>query len=839
MYSHNNNNHLPYSEIFYSLLKAIHKALTYCYHLHKLGLSVSEEDIILSRFFEDALDLEFYRNKGLDQHLIKGLTVNVKQRKKKGVHPRLSKLTIEAFERAQESKKSDKVYQGIIIPSPLSILYQALTIPEEPQTSAYAFVTCRGMLFDFLKVHPNTPILQDVAPELDSFIEEDVLNSILSFINYNKIQLRWPDKRSNPKNIASRINFLCGHILAIKRYTYLWFNSEQQLYNFLGYRYSKSEINEVTTFRPEINYQNLFEIEQKYHFRQSGYYSDLPDISEINNWIFGIPIPWRGADLLFFGGLKKSSTGGLVMSLYGEPGAGKTSAALSLSACFAPYQTSTFYITLDENPEDLITRLRSLIPAYLRKTSMYLDYYKSFRTGKKTIPWFEVFKYEEKVTIPKAIGFLQALNEKISNSFNENVMELRKKGLTVEKRIPGTCPLLVIIDNINELFDKETTYKETEEFIKYCQSIGAFVILIAADEIPKYQKLDYLVDVAIRLKQDGVENKHEKPVRILQLLKTRYQISRQGSHVFHLSSKGGFRISPQVPSQMDKSEKIKIKLPSKQEFIHTVNILSNNNIIHFKDFLSIAAYSQILIHGQGSAGKAGFGMKILLTPLSSSRKLVFKSGKIDNMKEKFNKVLIISFLYPQEYYDVLKKRIDKQYSDSIINYNSRKSQIIVKAFYPGFLTPEDFVNKVVRLLEEARLEGEPFTGIMLDGLHNVFLQFENLQKAHMIWPLLYSILYRYSVTVVTTFTTFSIDEFQENQHSSLSRMPQDFLMIQEGQKPFLHGIVKASDYFFILDEVSSMDKNRKEYVLRVRSSIRQTPPSTRLFWDREELTLRK
>ncbi len=829
----NEINNLPYNDIFYPLLKAFHKSLSYCYYLYlnKQFLSCTDKEI--SSFFEEALDLPFYRNTGLDSHIVKGLTLSHKKREKENVFPRLTKLVINSFEQAQESKSPER-YTGIIIPSPLSVLYSSLTVPEEPQTASYAYVTCRGMLFNYLKLHPKTPSLNKIAPHLDAITEEDVLNSILSFKNYNKQYGRWPDERSNVQNLSSRVNLLCGHILSLKRYTYLWFKTETQLTNFLGYEYIGGQLKEVKKFEPWINYSNKFDNDQKYYFRQSGYYNDLPEISEIDNWIFGVPIPWRGADLLFFDGLKKSSSGGLVMSLYGEPGAGKTSAALSLSACMAPYQTNTIYITLEENPDDLKIRLRSLIPAYLRKTSIYQAYNRASRSGKEEIPWFEAVPYKEKATHQKVIGILKALKEKINNSYKES-----REKLNSDNIIPATCPLLVIIDNINELFDKDVSYQDTEEFIDYCRGIGAFVILIAADEIPHKQKLDYLVDVAVRLKQEGVNHKYDKPIRIIQLLKTRFQVSRQGSHVFHLSSSGGFRISPQVPSQMDKREKIKIQLPSRTLFIHTLNLYSVKNKLEFKNTLSIAAHSQILVHGQGSTGKAGFGMKILLTPLSGQRILNRNLDNINIPQNAYNKTLIISFLYPKEYYDVLKRRIDNQFESNLSGFNPLNSQIVVKAFYPGYLTPEDFVNKVFRLLEHARLEGEPFTGVMFDGLHNVFLQFKNLQKAHMIWPLLYSMLYRYSITVVTTFTNFSIEEQESSHSSSVVTIPQDYLMMQQGQKPFLHGLVKAADYFFVLDEKiqATNDFPEKEYILRIRSSIRQTPPTLRLHWDRENLTL--
>lgn len=348
---------LPYVEFFDVLVTAIHKALWYCHEKDKAKEAIKEDDETLSAFFEDALNIKSISSSGLDNHIINGLTSNLNRRRLRNQYPRLVKLVIQAFNRVRNNEKSRDV-----LPSPLHILYQALTVPEEPQTASYSFVLCRGMLFYFLKVHYRHPELQTIAPNMDEFTEEDIQKAISTFKSNIDIYARWPDVREdvNPRTITSRINYLAGHILAVKGYTYLWFKDEAHLNAFC-------EAKEMKRNDLEERYGNL--LKDKYSFRVSSLYTELPDSSEINNWIFGIPIPWRGADLLFFGGLKRTSTTGLVFSLHGQPGTGKTSAALSLAAVLEPLGTKTLYISLEENPEDLQTRLNSLVPDYLRKNA--------------------------------------------------------------------------------------------------------------------------------------------------------------------------------------------------------------------------------------------------------------------------------------------------------------------------------------------------------------------------------------------------------------------------------------------------------------------------------------
>lgn len=813
-------NTLPYGNDYKKILEAIHKALWYCFNESVKGANIDYQNKYLNKLFEKVFNLKAYHTSGLDNHIVDGLTLSYDKRLKKHLSPRIIKLLIRSFYQVQKTKS--KKHSGLILPSPLQILYEVLTIPNELQTSSYSFVLCRGLLFNFLDLHPEHPDLEK-SSNMNQFSEEDIFKSVSSFNNYIKQQARWPDKRSNILAFQTKVNYLSGHILSLKGFSYLWFKTAEDLKNFcIG----------DGAIDLKASYSNNFNGINKYNFRKSTKYVALPEISEIVNLIFGIPIPIRGADILFFGGLKKSYNGSLVISLHGEPGTGKTTTALSLAASMSPFNTNTIYISLEEDPKNLVTRLNSLIPDYLRKLSIYPNNYYEQRLKKKkssTLKWFHPVKISSNLNVKELSNILFEIQSRIKEK--EKLLDSDQIRL-----IPSVCPLILVIDNINELFESKLDYAELENFIENCRSLGVIVILIGADDIPNKFKLNYLVDVAIQLSQQGMEDKYEKPIRILKLLKTRLQISRQGSHVFHLSNSHGLRISPQVPSQMDKREKTRIKLPSKTVFIPTLNLQSSKQGVVYSEVLNIANNSQILIHGHGSSGKAGFGLKLLLTPTLDNSKpiLSFKESKV-----KLRKVLIISFLYPEEYYKHLETKLSKQFAKIFDNYENHLSQTRIKAFFPGYLTPEDFVYKIVRLLEEARLEGEQFTGILLDGLHNVFLQFKNLQEAHMIWPLLYSMLSRYSISVVTTFTNFALSKTSALSPSVGNEVTngEDFTLFQQGQKPFLHGLVKAADYFFLLEE--NTENNERKYKISIRSSIRITPPTSTVNWDREKLIVKK
>jgi len=162
------SNKLPYSEIFYPLLEAIHKAIWHCFEHHTKSkvFNLTENDKTLNKIIYKPFE-KFYK-RGINKHISKGLSKD--SQFKFHIFPRLSKLTIQAYKDANDvSKKA--TFKAIAIPSPLTILYNALTIPEEPQTSAYSLALCRTMLYYFLDLHPEEANIKTNYPHLHQFFE--------------------------------------------------------------------------------------------------------------------------------------------------------------------------------------------------------------------------------------------------------------------------------------------------------------------------------------------------------------------------------------------------------------------------------------------------------------------------------------------------------------------------------------------------------------------------------------------------------------------------------------------------------------------------------------------
>jgi hypothetical protein len=281
---------------------------------------------------------------------------------------------------------------------------------------------------------------------------------------------------------------------------------------------------------------------------------------------------------------------------------------------------------------------------------------------------------------------------------------------------------------------------------------------------------------------------------------------------------------------------------SKNDLINDLDDAKRNGKVKIEPFFKLFPRTNILVHGYGSAGKAGFALKLLLTPPINSE----NTFPILNSTENFSgvayrrRVLIISFLYPQKYYHelVYEKGIELQSKINEAYHNLQQPILDYLIFYPGYISPEDFINKITRKIDQAILEGQPFTGVLIDGLHNVFLQFIRLQDNDMVWPLLYNILARYDLTVVSTFTNFSmndrlLDDDPNSKNKIINQALPDHMLLQKGMAPFLHALVKASDFYFFLEQLVLKSGERK-YLMSIKGAIGQDVPTELLEWDRQK-----
>jgi hypothetical protein len=447
---------------------------------------------------------------------------------------------------------------------------------------------------------------------------------------------------------------------------------------------------------------------------------------------------------------------------------------------------------------------------------------------------------------------------------------------------PGLqAQLLVVVDGFHALFPRSDVHEESYEaalasLIDFCRSSRAIFLFTSGSEDTQVIRLEYLCDLVLSLDRVGFDDLNAQPIRVLRLLKARKQAVRPGAHLFHLTAPRGLRVKPSLAALADADRQLEWSRPDTRKAIFIRPTLlglsgldvhrrsSRQNQLEFKEF------SQILVRGLGSSGKATLSLSILhRRPLfvrsdrRDSRSVFFRDRKLVEEPSDLryeSRILIVSFLYNAQYYSRILNKIygrasfDEERSEEplgerqpflIVGDNVEEMNLprttadVLKqesiALYPGGLTPEDLLAKILRRLRSAELRGLPFTGVLIDGIHNVFLQFPRVECSPAFWPQLFSGLRRRSVMTVTTHTDFRIGRGGLDEEAMLF----DAKAAQSKASPLLSVLVSAGDY--VLDIVPGWLEGLSDvqirpgslYEVRIKESLDPTvDPSGRIMWDR-------
>jgi len=824
---------------------AVSRAMAIVLDAKRRGIKQSNFVEDLRSHFEEIYPETDFHPTGLDSHLVAGLH----QRSSRGhtgrtiERPRLIDLVFLHMKEALDQASERGLAKGyVLLPSPLYIAIEALTIPEEPHSRAYPLLAARILLSRRLGVWPrNAFVDQPESSNKDLVDETTIIEEVghcRTWVDYNDI---WKIKADPKKSYI-------GHFMASRGVLLLRF-AEDDAIQFL---------------RDGLFCLNWKEAEQsrggEWQFRLSQKYVRLPSPSEFMNDILGIPVALRGTENVFFNGIKPSVDAGLVMQLSGGPGTGKTTFALALAAALAPIGTQTLYFSFEEAKGDLVSKLRQQSQPRLSRLS--------YRSAKDD-EWFKIF--------PIPTTSLEAIETTIIEPLKTHIAATKTDWpqMQAEGALIPPLPFLVVLDSLSALsverqvqsqlstleLEQHAPQEDTRSsirrrlaaFVDTCHQMRVLVILITGDDRSSWRDLDYLVDIVINLRVEGGDEHSKKPIRLFALSKSRQQITRHGTHIFHLSGDAGFRLAPQLSSQMDAQQDLRQHIWDKGIFSEVLNVRRTAaGGYKYDDFLKIHWRAQILLHGRGSTGKAGLALKIALSPRYDTEGFLPDQGS--------PRVLVISFLYPPSYYEGLQQKVGRavlkeSQISALRNFGKRAAEeyvngmpkISVIHLTPGALYPEDLFSKLVRSLEESKLMGRPYTAVIIDGLHNLALQFPGAGESTYLFPIIYGTLSRSNVTTIATFTTLALESSEEGV--SADRMEESAFRLRV-HLPLLHTLVQASDYVVevfragrvrrgnrVLETAASAvaRNDRATYLVHVHSAISRDPPTRLIGWRRQEL----
>jgi len=675
---------------------------------------------------------------------------------------RISRIIKNAVEATFE--ESTRPSEAITFPSPYQLITDFLTIPEHPGSRAYSVLTMRTVLFQRFKAMPMTVLNH----HYDEFTVQDLetsYNSLLTSMQ-ERYRSRGQDKIDDIKlrpntRLRDRVSGILRHYLAMTGVMYLRFKG------FPGQKGGPAK-----TVLQLSKACNLHDPNIPFEFTRPAYLKAPTEFGEIVNGLWGIPLPIRGADTIFRGGLTFASRGGLVCALHGGAGSGKTALALGVGAALSGFGIKTLFLTAEEDEADLESRATSLLPSQIRNLPFIPNDPKNWLKIRR----FELIHEEEEDRLRSLSAEFQRIASALEAQNCANGDE--------EYAVPLPCSTIVVLDGLHEIAtqalfdlkkaDSKTITDEFHRFIETCKKLRALVILTTGTDWRADTSLDYLVDVAMHLSHETESDIGSKPHRYLTLSKARHQLCSPGTHGLQIAGDKGVRFTPQMNYQLDRLSIWNSRLPFTDVFKPVMQLACHQTDLKLIAVGSGAAVakalkffpnrkagvelyrgSNIFLNGEGSGGKAGLALKIATSPS-------FNRENPDAPLPKPEKVLVVSFLYPDEYYRNILSRLrtvrGKEYSNLPDNYEPRME---VMHLYPGHLKPDTLYSKIEWALRASLLSGDPFTTIIIDGIHNVFIQFPEIEKQNLFWPQLFSLLRTRSLTAIITQTLHNCRQFDE------------------------------------------------------------------------------
>jgi KaiC/GvpD/RAD55 family RecA-like ATPase len=549
-------------------------------------------------------------------------------------------------------------------------------------------------------------------------------------------------------------------------------------------------------------------------------HGDLPDFATITKLAFAQPTCIAGLDDIVQGLLASVpeaqvgvSNGGLVSLVAGPPGSGKTSFCLTLASRMSELGSTVSYLATEEAPSALRAKLVANVdPTFLEQTLLAPP---DFIPGKSDIEFVD----------GRDFGTFESLVTTI-----ESEVQVARAQVRDSIRQPGlylVFPRVLVVDSLTALAHTRATHtsqgerrRDLARLLLRLRELGICVFLVGGPNDSSDEGLAYLVDNVFSLEvEERLDVSHR--VRVFNVQKTRLQASYRGRHVLHLSRVEGVTINPSLHSTARALHALGWKAPDEE--VHAQFRISDGNDGRH-DYLNIRGSAHVLVYGYGSSGKARLALALAHASrrgtenarTSPSPKLASLDALSDDAR-----TLIVSFLYGAEYYTAI--------ADELYAARGKKrpgDNVSIIDLYPGFLDPETLVARIASALSRARLEGRRFTAVVVDGIHNMMMQFPLLQREPLLWPTLYRLLRAEGVDTISTYTFFRVPAL-----SSTAR-PEAIDLVTDSQVLFSQLLVSNCDYSLIVER--NLDKGARPSWIEVRvvGSLEPLPRRAEQFtWD--------
>ena len=533
--------------------------------------------------------------------------------------------------------------------------------------------------------------------------------------------------------------------------------------------------------------------------------------------------------------------GGVITLLAGPPGSGKTTLAMSLAARMAEIGTEVVYLSAEESIASLTTKRMAVVEPNKLLTALWPD---------ANIPTLAPkFKIEPQGTFKSLHELVDAIAGELSAP-------------RISASLPGQgtvgFPQAVIIDSITVLLSHAENdaprlhhvgRQALAGLLNRLRDVGVCVILIGETLHMHDSDVAYLVDNVFLLDVDQ-EQGDKHPLRVFRVEKTRLQVSYRGRHVFHISRSDGPVVSPSLhavlricgdndPRNNERPARIVMWAKGVQAENRQQMLPGLETTDRFGDTITLRSPSHVLVYGWGTTGKARLAMSIAFEPQipqSFVREYVLERSAAEDRRERpesdarwllHTRVLVVSFLYDRDYYYRIAREMLRTRYRSSAGLEEVETYVTVEDLYPGYLDPETLVNRLRKRIASARLEGRPYTTVVVDGLHNMLLQFPLLANDPLLWPSVFRVLRSEGVSAVSTFTFFQV-AMQPEQVFQTARTD----IPSAAEQMFHHLLVSNCDYTLLVSRAGAKQRNVRVYRTTTVDSNRER---NEFVWDGDAL----
>lgn len=453
---------------------------------------------------------------------------------------------------------------------------------------------------------------------------------------------------------------------------------------------------------------------------------------------------------------------GISILVKGPAGAGKSTLALLLAAKCAKDGGASLYCALEQSGYSIKRLARSL----------NVD-----ETGWR---WLDEDGDPPDVHSMKGFVYLSSLftskkRERDFDDYLELLLEQTKKYVGAY----GTDKIsIIVIDSLN-VFGRSSITRLEFEALKRGLSDRNRILIFVGESDEKHSIWDRLVDVVIEL--DSKTLFGEYFLRTISLAKARFQNHILGSHVIKIKGKGisalpgekvdasfigqesevGFFIYPSlhyhlsVAIERKKRLELKQEVPSLKKGKHDTSLLETGfSALDGALDGGVKRGTMTAISSNLSYVARGIGLSFLAKGVENGERSLYLSLQDD----------------PDS--------ITKLPADKDIATMFHKKDLVIRSFRPGFISAEEFVDRIINEILDAPRLNARFQRVLFDDVSQIGLRFPLLKNAPVFLPTLMDIFKFYDMTAFFLSTTISSGDLKSPPKDDLYDLVNTVIEVQ-------------------------------------------------------------